>query len=104
MAFLAEVTTADIRVRNVSCSQDELSIGSMDGRTTTVPLVWYPRLARASADQLANRESAGSGHAIHWPEIDEDVSTERLLYGRPAPRRSERWSSSLARHTQEGAT
>jgi hypothetical protein len=38
MAFLTQAETADIRVRDVSVTEEELSVGPMDGRTITVPL------------------------------------------------------------------
>jgi hypothetical protein len=58
----------------------------MDGRTITVPLAWYPRLLSATSEQRQNCETAGGGYGIHWPDIDEDLSTEGLLRGAPAPR------------------
>jgi len=59
------------------------------GRVISVPLVWYPRLLDATAAQRNNWKIAG-GYGIHWPEIDEDLSTEGLLRGAPAPRVSVR--------------
>lgn len=76
---------ADERVKNVSINNDMLNVDLMDGRIISVPLVWYPRLVNASKEQLANWEIAGGGNGIHWPEIDEDLSTEGLLRGAPAP-------------------
>jgi hypothetical protein len=60
----------------------------MDGRTISVPLAWYPRLSRASAEQRDNWKIAGGGFGIHWPGIDEDISTEGLLRGAPTPRKT----------------
>jgi hypothetical protein len=60
----------------------------VDGRTITVPLAWYPRLLHATAAQRAKWQIAGGGYGIHWPEIDEDLSTEGLLRGAPSPRAS----------------
>ena len=57
-----------------------------DGRTISVPLAWYPRLLHASKEQLSNWKIAGGGYGIHWPDLDEDLSTEGLLRGAPAPR------------------
>ena len=82
---------ADIRVRDVTLTEDKLSVGLMDGRTITVPLAWYPRLANATPDQRAHWEMAGAGYGLHWPEIDEDLNTADLLRGVPAPRGSETW-------------
>ena len=77
---------ADERVSSVSFTADSLSVALMDGRTITVPLAWYPRLLHATHEQLANWKVAGGGYGIHWPDLDEDLSTEGLLRGAPAPR------------------
>ncbi len=77
---------ADERVAHVQLSDDELTVRLMDGRTISVPLAWYPRLLNATAAQRNNWEVAGGGYGIHWPDIDEDLSTEGLLRGAPAPR------------------
>jgi hypothetical protein len=77
---------ADIRVRDVRIDEDRLAVDLMDGRSIAVPLAWYPRLADASPAQRDHWELAGGGFGIHWPEIDEDLSTEGLLRGAPAPR------------------
>jgi hypothetical protein len=85
-----QTETADIRVRDVSLTEDELSVALMDGRTISVPLAWYPRLANATPEQRAHWELAGAGYGIHWPDVDEDLSAEGLLGGAPAQRGSER--------------
>jgi hypothetical protein len=74
------------RVKQVRVTEDTLSVDLVDGRTITVPLVWFPRLLHATLGQRAKWELAGAGFGIHWPEIDEDISTEGLLRGAPAPR------------------
>ena len=56
-----------------------LVVDLMDGRTIAVPLAWYPRLANATPEQRNHWELAGGGYGIHWPDIDEDLSTEGLL-------------------------
>jgi hypothetical protein len=76
---------ADERVKEVSFSEDALSVTLMDGRTITVPLTWYPRLLNASPQQRLHWEICGGGYGIHWVDIDEDLSTEGLLRGAPAP-------------------
>ena len=80
--------TADARVKDVRMSEDTLSVDLMDGRTITVPLAWYPRLLNASPKERSNWKISGAGYGIHWPDIDEDLSTEGLLRGAPAPRHS----------------
>jgi len=77
---------SDTRVADVRCTNDDLIVDLMDGRTISVPLAWYPRLASATPEQRANWEICGGGYGIHWPQVDEDLSTEGLLRGAPAPR------------------
>ena len=79
---------ADERVTDVRFEDDRLIVDLADGRTIAVPIAWYPRLADATAAQRANWEVAGAGYGIHWPDIDEDLSSEGLLRGAPAPRRA----------------
>jgi hypothetical protein len=66
---------------NVTVTDDALSVELSDGRTITVPLVWYPRLSHATPDELDNWELIGSGEGIHWEALDEDISIEGLLAG-----------------------
>jgi hypothetical protein len=51
-----------------------------------VPLAWSWRLSEATPQQRSNFEIIGEGQGIHWPEIDEDISAEGMLYGIPARR------------------
>lgn len=74
------------RVKDVHVTEDAISVDLFDGRTITVPLTWYPRLLHATPEQRANWRIAGAGYGIHWPDIDEDLSTQGLLQGAPAPR------------------
>jgi len=76
---------ADERVKDVSFSEDALTVSLMDGRAISVPLIWYLRLFEASPAERSNWEICGGGYGIHWPDIDEDLSTEGLLRGAPAP-------------------
>lgn len=82
MNISARVT--DERVLDVRFDEASLIVDLMDGRTISVPLAWYPRLLAASPDQRAKWEKAGAGFGIHWPDLDEDLSTEGLLHGTPA--------------------
>ena len=75
------------RVVDVRFNDDTLSVDLADGRTITVPLAWYPRLLDATPAQRTNWRLCGGGFGIHWPEIDEDLSTQGMLEGAPAPRR-----------------
>jgi hypothetical protein len=79
---------ADERVADVEVTEDVVSVQLMDERTISVPLVWYPRLLNATNAQRENWQIIGGGYGIHWEDIDEDLSTEGLLRGAPAPRQS----------------
>lgn len=74
------------RVRDVHVTEDTLSVDLADGRTISVPLAWYPRLLHATAAQRSHWQVAGGGFGIHWPDIDEDLTTRGLLAGAWAPR------------------
>lgn len=84
MSFLAEVVP-DIRIRDVRVGKDTLTVALQDGRAISVPIAWYPRLLAATPAQRRHWEVAGGGCGIYWPDIDEDMSTEGLLRGAPAP-------------------
>ena len=74
----------DTRVADVRFDADSLIVSLKDGRTISAPLAWFPRLVNARPDQLANWEIAGGGHGLHWPDLDEDLSTQGLLRGAPS--------------------
>ena len=84
MNVSAKIT--DERVLYVRFDEHSLIVDLMDGRTISVPLAWYPRLANAKPEERAKWEKCGGGYGIHWPAIDEDLSTEGLLRGAPAAR------------------
>ncbi|PKB19123.1 uncharacterized protein DUF2442 [Novosphingobium kunmingense] len=84
MSILERIT--DERVSDVRCTDDSLSVDLMDGRTIIVPLDWFPRLAAATPAQRANWRTSAGGYGIHWPDLDEDLSTAGLLRGTPAPK------------------
>lgn len=79
------VPETDVRAMNVVLDDARLVVDLMDGRTIAVPLAWYPRLANATPQQRSRWQLAGGGYGIHWPDIDEDLSTEGLLRGAHAP-------------------
>ena len=84
MNISAKVT--DERVLDVRFDDYSLIVDLMDGRSISAPRAWYPRLANATPEQRANWEKCGGGFGIHWPDVDEDLSTEGLLRGAPAAR------------------
>ena len=68
--------------KNITVTDDTLSVELSDGRTISVPLVWYPRLAHAKPTERNHWRLIGRGIGIHWEDIDEDISVEGFLLGR----------------------
>src|SRR5689334_19361415 len=69
---------------NVVVTDDTLTVDLSDGRSISVPLAWFPRLAHGTLEERAKWELIGRGEGIHWPELDEDISVEGLIAGRPS--------------------
>ena len=70
--------------KDVTVTDDTLSVDLSDGRTISVPIAWYPRLSHAKPEERENWRLIGGGHGIHWEDIDEDISIEGLLAGKPS--------------------
>jgi hypothetical protein len=81
-------------VTTVAVSDDSLKVDLEDGRTITVPIGWYPRLAYARPEERATWQISGAGYGIHWPDLDEDIGVEGLLLGQKSsesPQSFARW-------------
>lgn len=83
MTSLAE--SKKLRGVSVWIDRGKLFVSLSDGREYGVPLSFYPRLACALPEDLAAWQWIGSGQGIHWPRLDEDLSIEGILEGKPAP-------------------
>lgn len=68
----------------VRINDDTLTVQLADGRTISVPIEWYPRLANATMAERRNWRLLGGGRGIQWPAIDEDISVANLLSGQPS--------------------
>ncbi|MCY3659449.1 MAG: DUF2442 domain-containing protein [Caldilineaceae bacterium] len=82
------------RAAAVSLTEDALTVDLSDGCTISVPLTWFPRLTYVDAEERAHWELIGDGEGIHWPDLDEDISVNGLLAGRPSdesPKSFRRW-------------
>lgn len=79
---MSSSTTESSRVQEVTLTEDTLSVELADGRSLSVPLAWYPRLAHGTPEERGNWRLIGEGISIHWPAFDEDTSLEGLLVGR----------------------
>jgi hypothetical protein len=80
------VQIQEVRIKDISVTKDAITAHLVDGRTISVPLAWSWRLSEATPKERANWEIIGDGQGVHWPDIDEDISAEGMLYGIPAPR------------------
>jgi hypothetical protein len=69
------------RATEVAVTADEVVVHLADGRTVTVPLVWFPSLLHASQSERADFRLIGDGEYINWPSLDEDLSVAGLLRG-----------------------
>ena len=79
---ISETELREAIAQTISLTEDSLVVDLADGRTITVPLPWFPRLANGTADERANWRLIGNGEGIHWPDLDEDISVASLLAGR----------------------
>ena len=71
-------------VTSVAVTDDAVRLELTDGRTITAPLAWYPRLAHGTPAERAHWRLVGRGAGVHWPDLDEDISLEGVLAGRPS--------------------
>lgn len=82
MSTSAPQIPAPPQASSVSVTDDSLIVVLIDGRSLSVPLVWFPRLVHATREERNGWRLIGRGEGIHWPKLDEDVSVEGLLAGR----------------------
>jgi len=80
----SQIDTAEAIATSVKVTNELLSASLADGRVISVPLAWYPRLVHAAIDERSRWELHAEGRHIHWPDIDEDLSVDGLLAGRPS--------------------
>lgn len=89
---------------SVTVSEDTLSVDLTDGRSISVPIEWFPRLVHATPQEREKWRLIGNGQGIHWEEIDEDISVEGLLAGKPSGESQaslKRWLSQRTRPTSK---
>lgn len=73
-----------VSAQNVQVSDDALTVDLSDGRTVSVPLAWFPRLLHGKPEERNTWRLIGDGEGIHWPDLDEDISVEDLILGKPS--------------------
>lgn len=69
------------KVKNVTVSEEALTVELTDSRVISAPLIWYPTLVQATPKQLKNWKTCGAGSGIHWPLLDYRLSVEGMLRG-----------------------
>lgn len=82
------------KIQSANITDDTLTVELEDGRTISVPIGCYPRLAHGTPQERAHREISGAGYGIHWSELDEDLGIEGLLLGKKSndnPDSLQRW-------------
>jgi hypothetical protein len=78
------VDTQHVRVTTLVVTADLLTVELSDGRTISAPLSWYPRLCHGTSEEREDWRLIGGGRGIHWPRLDEDISVENLVFGKPS--------------------
>jgi len=78
------VILQEVKIKNIQITEDTITAQLVDGRTISVPLAWSWRLSEATPKQRAHYDLIGDGQGVHWPDIDEDISAEGMLYGIPS--------------------
>lgn len=76
-----ELRLSMARAEEIVVTEDALTAELEDGRTISVPIVWYPRLSYGTQDERNNWRLIGKGSGIYWPDLDEHISVENLLVG-----------------------
>ena len=71
-------------IKNVTITDESLTVDLADGRTITVPIAWYPRLSHGKPEERNNWRLIGNGEGIHWPDLDEDISVDNIVLGQPS--------------------
>jgi hypothetical protein len=88
---------------NVTVTNDTLSVDLNDGRSISVPIAWFPGLLHSSEQERNNWRLIGRGMGIHWEEIDEDISIEGLLTGKPSGESQESLNKWLAKSSKKAS-
>jgi len=77
-------TRLAVQIQDVTIEEETLTVDLTDGRTVSVPLLWFPRLLHGSPEERHRWRLIGRGSGIHWPDLDEDISLSSLVAGEPS--------------------
>lgn len=98
------VRATPVLAKDVTMSDDTLTVTLNDGRTISVPIAWYPRLLHASRPERREWRLIGEGQGIHWPRVEEDLSVAGLLMGHPSGESPDSFRKWLAKRKPHRAT
>jgi len=90
------------RARHITVTDDTLTVDLADGRTISVPLAWFPRLLHGTQEERNHWRLIGQGEGVHWSDLDEDISIENLILGKPSGESQssfKKWQESRASHS-----
>ena len=86
--------------QSVNVTDEALIVDLSDGRTVSVPLAWFPRLLHGTPEERNKWRLIGTGEGIHWPDLDEDISVENLILGKPSGESQKSFKKWLEARTQ----
>lgn len=86
-----------VRAVRANVTEDTLTVDLEDGRTISVPIGWYPRLAHGTPEERNHYEISGAGYGVHWHDLDEDIGVEGLLLGKKSTESADSLSRWLER-------
>ena len=81
---ISTVDSHPVTATAVVVTDDTLAVELSDDRSVSAPLAWYPRLVHATSEERSQWRLIGKGRGIHWAGLDEDISVESLLAGKPS--------------------
>jgi Protein of unknown function (DUF2442) len=100
------ILTVEMRTtiaQHVAITEDALIVDLVDGRSISAPLTWYPRLLHGTLSERNNWRLIGKGEGIHWPDLDEDISIENIILGKPSGESQlsfKQWLETHSRHSE----
>jgi hypothetical protein len=75
----------ELSLVSINVDDEKITAEISDGRSVSIPVAWFPRLANADQKQRDHFEISPSGYGVHWPDVDEDedVSIKTFVLSRP---------------------
>ena len=71
-------------MRMLKVSDDALMVDLVDGQDGYRSVGLVSRLLHGQPAERNNWRLIGQGEGIHWPDLDEDISAESILFGQPS--------------------